>query len=234
MGFGIVAYDDNGIAGQPGTFLGGKSAAVSIPTSFGQTIVDVACSELGLTVSSGSVYIGAQWNAGSNADFFICTDESIGTPQRVTYRSGNGGVSWTSISQDVPATKALGVRAELVAFNPNACVPDGDTLCLNNGRFKVEATFNTNTQQGVAQVVKLTDETGYMFFFNAANVEAVVKVLNACFINGAYWVFAGGLTDQGVVLTVTDTVTLQSKTYTNPRGRVWVTITDTIGLPVCP
>ena len=33
------------------------------------------------------------------------------------------------------------------------------------------------------------------WFFQAENVEAVVKVLNGCGINDRYWVFAGGLTD---------------------------------------
>ena len=55
------------------------------------------------------------------------------------------------------------------------CTPSATALCLNGGRFKVEATFNTGAQQGQAQVVKLTDETGYLWFFGASNVEAVVK-----------------------------------------------------------
>ncbi|HSS77993.1 MAG TPA: hypothetical protein VLV54_14780 [Thermoanaerobaculia bacterium] len=31
--------------------------------------------------------------------------------------------------------------------------------------------------------MKLTDETGYLWFFSNTNVEAVVKVLNACSFN---------------------------------------------------
>ncbi len=115
-----------------------------------------------------------------------------------------------------------------------ACVPDADTLCLNSGRFKVEATWNTNSASGVAQVVKLTDETGYLWFFSQNNVESVVKILNGCAINNRYWIFAGGLTDQGVEFTVTDTLMLTTKTYTNPRGQVWKTIADIDALATCP
>lgn len=114
MGFGVVIYDDNGAGGQPGTLLGSKSSTVAIPTAFGETWVGVSCADLEIVVESGSLYLGPQWNASSNADFFICTDETVTTPQATMYRSVNGGFSWTSIAQDVPATRALGVRAEFV------------------------------------------------------------------------------------------------------------------------
>jgi len=78
---------------------------------------------------------------------------------------------------------------------------------LNGGRFKVEGTFNTGTQQGQAQAVKLTDETGYFWFFASTNVEAVIKVLNACTFNQRFWVFAGGLTNVQATFTVTDSTT---------------------------
>lgn len=115
MGFSVVAYDDNGAAGQPGTLLGSQSSIVSIPTAFGETWVGVSCANLGLVIETGSVYLGAQWNAGANSDFFLCTDETATTPQAAMFRSANGGFSWTSIAQDVPATRALGVRADFAA-----------------------------------------------------------------------------------------------------------------------
>lgn len=118
--------------------------------------------------------------------------------------------------------------------HPPACQADADTLCLQNGRFKVEATWTTSSASGVAQVVKLTDETGYLWFFNQTNVEAVVKLLNGCAINNRYWIFAGGLTDQGVEIKVTDTLMSVTKTYTNPLGQPWKTITDIEALATCP
>lgn len=119
--------------------------------------------------------------------------------------------------------------------NTTPCTPGPSTLCLGSGgRFKVEATFDTGSQQGQAQMVKLTEETGYFWFFNSANVEAVVKVLNACGLNNNFWVFAGGLTDVRAQITVTDTKTGTAKTYTNPRGTPFQPIQDTSALATCP
>ena len=118
--------------------------------------------------------------------------------------------------------------------NPGTCTADAETLCLNGGRFKVKATFDTGSQSGNAKVVKLTDETGYLWFFNSSNVEAVIKVLNACGVNNNFWVFAGGLTNVHTVITVTDVRTGQSKPYTNPQGRAFQPIQDTAAFATCP
>jgi len=121
---------------------------------------------------------------------------------------------------------------------PSSCTADENTLCLGpGGRFKVEATYVTaGSGSGAANVVKLTDDTGYLWFFDAANVEAVVKIINACSFNQRYWVYHAGLTDQGVEITVTDTAATGQphKTYSNPLGRTYVTVTDSDAFPTCP
>jgi hypothetical protein len=120
-------------------------------------------------------------------------------------------------------------------LNPTTatCTESSTALCLNT-RFRVQATYQSGSgQSGQAQVVKLTSDTGYLWFFNSSNVEIVVKVLNACGING-YWVFAGGLTDVRVTLTVTDTQTGAVKTYTNPIGTPFQPIQDTSAFSTCP
>lgn len=115
------------------------------------------------------------------------------------------------------------------------CTQTSTTLCLNNDRFAVSAVWRTsNGNTGNAQATRLTSETGYFTFFSATNVEVVVKVLNACGLNSRYWVFAGGLTDVNVTLTVRDTKTGTTKTYTNPQGTAFQPIQDTNALPTCP
>ena len=120
--------------------------------------------------------------------------------------------------------------------NPGTCTPGPNALCLQGDRFKVEGTYQTSDgQSGPAQVVELTDETGYFWFFSSTNVEVVIKVLNAC--TGArphFWVFAGGLTDVRVTITVTDTKTGESKTYTNPLGTKFLPVQDTSAFATCP
>ena len=106
-------------------------------------------------------------------------------------------------------------------------------MCLND-RFAVSATWRTTSATGNGTAVKLTSDTGYFWFFGASNVEVVIKVLNACTLNSKYWVFAGGLTDVNVVLTVRDTKTGTTRTYTNPLGVAFQPIQDTSALGVCP
>jgi hypothetical protein len=115
------------------------------------------------------------------------------------------------------------------------CAADGTTLCLNNSRFQVTATFNAGSgSSGTAQVVKLTDDTGYLWFFSSSNVEAVIKILNGCGLGSHYWVFAGGLTNVNVTITVTDTQAHVSRTYTNPQNTTFLPIQDTSAFATCP
>ena len=115
------------------------------------------------------------------------------------------------------------------------CVTDSHTLCLNNGRFAVTAAFQ-QTPSGPsfpAAAVPLTNNSGYFWFFDASNIELVAKVLTGCPVNDEYWVFAGGLTDVGVEMKVTDTVTGASKSYSNTFGTPFQPIQDSSAFP-CP
>lgn len=115
----------------------------------------------------------------------------------------------------------------------DTCTPNATTLCLNKGRFRVTADWRTSDRSGQGQGVLLTPDTGYFWFFGSDNVEVVVKVLDACSFNNRFWVFSGGLTDVGVTLKVTDTVTNATKEYTNPLSTPYRPITDTNALATC-
>ncbi len=117
---------------------------------------------------------------------------------------------------------------------PGPCAPNATTLCLNGGRFRVTVAWATNSgASGAGQAVPLTGDSGYFWFFNAANIEIVVKVLDACSVNDYNWVFAGGLTNVDVVMTVTDTESGEEKVYTNPLGTAFVPLQDTSAFS-CP
>lgn len=121
-----------------------------------------------------------------------------------------------------------------VTGGSQGCTENGTTLCLSNNRFRVQGTYRTSSGlTGSANVVELTSDTGYLWFFSQSNVEVVIKVLNACAING-YWVFAAGLTDIEVTLTVTDTQTGAVRQYTNTLGTAFTPIQDTSAFSVCP
>jgi ELWxxDGT repeat protein len=124
--------------------------------------------------------------------------------------------------KSVAAPSARALIAERIdpAAATGICVPAAGRLCLGNGRFAVEASwqdFASHTGTGTA--VGLTGDTGYFWFFDPTNVEAVLKVLDGTAVNGHFWVYYGALSNVQYTLTVTDTMTGHVKTYQNPLGR---------------
>ena len=114
------------------------------------------------------------------------------------------------------------------------CVADADTVCLNQGRFRVELEWESADDAGTGAAVPLTNDTGYLWFFNADNVEVVVKVLDGCALNQRYWVFAGGLTDVKAVMKVIDSETGVAATYYNKPGTAFQPVQDQETFAVCP
>lgn len=119
---------------------------------------------------------------------------------------------------------------------PDPCESGATTLCLNQGRFEVETSWRrSNGATGQGQAVLLTADTGYFWFFDAANVEMVVKVLDACSApTPRFWVFAGGLTNVEVEMRVTDTRRGGTKVYRNNLGTAFKPIQDTAAFATCP
>jgi hypothetical protein len=66
------------------------------------------------------------------------------------------------------------------------------------------------------------------------DLEAMVKVVDACATNGNYWVLAGGLTDVGYALAVTDTRSGAKRSYSHPRGHPAQAVQDTAAFATCP
>jgi hypothetical protein len=61
----------------------------------------------------------------------------------------------------------------------------------------------------------------------------VIKVLDGCGVNGAYWVFAGGLTDVETRVRIRDTVSGELWERTNPQLTPFQPIQDVDAFPVC-
>ncbi|MEM7587544.1 MAG: FG-GAP repeat protein [Acidobacteriota bacterium] len=137
----------------------------------------------------------------------------------------SGGIASTPGDIELAASKVTG-----------ACTPNTTTLCLSSGRFAVQGSWQTVDGAGEAQAVMLTGDTGYLWFFGPTNVEALVKVLDACGLPGfeSFWVFAAGLTDVGVELTVTDRVSGQVRSYSNELGTAFQPIQQTDAFRTCP
>lgn len=114
-----------------------------------------------------------------------------------------------------------------VAAPESTCAASSTALCLNGGRFRVEATWRDfSGNAGVGTAVSLTGDTGYFWFFSSDNVELILKVLDGRPVNGRFWVFYGALSSVEYTIRVTDTMTGAVKTYTNPAGRL-ASVADT-------
>jgi len=99
-----------------------------------------------------------------------------------------------------------------------SCSSNATTLCVRDNRFRVTATFKLDGVTNNARAVPFSNDTGYFWFFNSANVELVLKVLDGRPVNGRWWVFYGALSSVEYRITVTDTSTNKVKTYVNPSG----------------
>ena len=101
-----------------------------------------------------------------------------------------------------------------------ACPADGVTLCLGD-RFRVQVSWTDHDgNTGVGHPVQLALDTGAFWFFGSDNLELMIKVLDGRAVNGHFWVFYGALSDVRYTITVTDTATGATKTYTNPPGQL--------------
>jgi hypothetical protein len=119
-------------------------------------------------------------------------------------------------------------------FGGAECIPSDTALCLQGGRFRVEAAWRTATAQGVGTARPETADSGSFWFFSPNNLELLVKVLDACRSDTPkYWVFAAGLTNVEVELTVTDTATGAERRYRSTRGVPFAPILDTAAFN-CP
>lgn len=121
-----------------------------------------------------------------------------------------------------------------VPSQPQPCVPNASTTCLVNDRFSVRVTYDVGNGPQPMTAIKFTPNSGLFWFTDAGNIEVLVKMINACAFNNRFWVYSGGTTDVGVTITVTDSQSGTSKTYNNPRGTKFGTITDGDAFATCP
>ena len=143
--------------------------------------------------------------------------------------AGNPLVTLTVTGDD---TNTSGTSSVTIRF----AISDPYTLYVDGGRFAITADWSTAGNGGSAgfgTATSLTDDTGYFWFFSPSNTEVVVKVLDACQVDRHFWVFASGLTNLGVALTVTDTTTGTTMTYNNKDGSPFQPIQDFQSFVAC-
>ena len=220
------------------------SACESVPLYVGNVAVKYFASEVDLGLLNPTSF-------GSLSP--IRTDLIPGSPTLVNPGASAGvaipappaGGNWAAVHYTVGTSSTLAgpgntedfvqVPVPVGSAPAGGCAASTTALCLQGGRFQVTAHFDAGGgNAGSANAVQLISDTGYLWFFGSANIEAVVKVLDACPLNSRFWVFAGGLTNVNVTLTVTDTKTSTTKTYVNPANTAFLPIQDTSAFVTCP
>ena len=151
----------------------------------------------------------------------------LGVPQQAEIAPGKG-------HSDIDPQSLRDGFAFLLGQPVPLCAPGPTTLCLRGGRFRVEASWETAEAHGNAGVVRLTDQSGYLWFFDPQNVEVSLKLIDACPLNQRWWVYAAGTTDVRVVLTVSDLLRGQEVSYVNARGTPFPPVLDSGAFATCP
>lgn len=132
-------------------------------------------------------------------------------------------------------------RATSLRTRPTAAVPlavplsqapcPETSVCLQDGRFELAATWRDfSGNLGTGNVLPLTADTAWVWFFHPGNPELVVKVLDGRPVNGHFWVFYGALSNVEFELTVTDRLTGERAVYANPSG-IFASRGDTTAFP---
>ncbi|HKA37997.1 MAG TPA: hypothetical protein VKH43_14325 [Thermoanaerobaculia bacterium] len=215
-------------------FLPGTNTAAFV-SGFGAVFADV---DLGTTaslqffdpsgVSLGAFAVPSQLPGNQDLSFLGVSFNAGEKVARVRIVSGNAAPG----AHDNPAGGVDVVAMDDFLYGePQSlqagCVGDAATLCLNNGRFRVQATFRPPpppppgpplSPVGQAGATGITGDSGAFSFFSLNNLELLVKVVDGRPFNGKFWVFIGSGSNVEYTVTVTDTTTNAVKTYTNPQG----------------
>ncbi len=142
------------------------------------------------------------------------------------FRDQDYGAFQNFVTCDDDRQPTQGSCGRLVAIDPLK------TVCLQDRFLTAIFSITNHPGDGVATPVPTgTNDTALFWFYNDRNWEAMVKVLDGCAINGYWWVFAAGLTNQGYVMSVTDTRSSTFVSFTNNQGERAPAYANTTAFP---
>ena len=149
-----------------------------------------------------------------------------------------GGTNTSRLSNwlDPDGLLAAGAPLALDGIDPDNCIKNDTTACLANERFQVRVKWrDSRGQTGYGHRKEIGSSSSVLFwFFDADNVEMLVKVLDACAINQRFWVFGAASTDVEYTLEIIDRQRNDVvKTYFNPLGTAAPAITDIQAFATC-
>jgi hypothetical protein len=171
----------------------------------------------------------ADLGAGTSAVFGVPLDRNKSYYLVTSATDPGGGGSFSTFVACAGAARVLAGDGSMPAY-------DGRYSELGKGRFRISATWKDfQGGTGVGRFVPLgSEDSGVIWFFSPSNFEVMIKVLDACSFNNRYWVFFAAVTSVEFVITVEDTFTDTSRTYSNALGVSAPAVTDTNAFQTCP
>lgn len=150
-----------------------------------------------------------------------------------------GGIHWQF--DNVEGLRAGRQAAEEIfarRFRPLAddapCANSGNEICAL-GRFTVRAEWSLHgLAPTAAAAIADTDQAGRFWFFDPANTELVVKVVDGCGENDRFWVFLAGLTTLDATVEIVDTATRVVRRYHHSAGESFRPVSDIEAFATCP
>lgn len=222
-------------------YINGEQAA-AFPES-GPLTTSTAEVRIGSDVSwqftpSGAIDEVRLWNvARTTAQLRSTINQRLHSPQ-----AGLVAV-WSPVDDEVGARDGilLGAGVGILTFpaGPHCSGSSATQLCLHD-RFLVSTEWRTNPTPGAptdgdGKVVSCAnDGSGLFWFFTSDNWEVMVKALDACGLNGHWWIFSAATTNVFYRMEVYDTVGFEQKIYFNYPGPPAPAVTDTNAFATCP
>ncbi|MEM7049029.1 MAG: spondin domain-containing protein [Acidobacteriota bacterium] len=161
------------------------------------------------------------YDAGTDSGTTFLADDVVTFPAVPVSRIASG-----SLGNGVPLGTFTFTRTD---------APEPPPLALRDGRFEIRIGWERpNGERGVATGTALSEDSGTFWFFDAKNVELLVKVINACEEFDRYWFFAAGLTNVGVEIEVEDTERGVLQRWVNPVDQAFLPIQATEAFATCP
>ncbi len=138
-----------------------------------------------------------------------------------------------SVVEEAPPTQLYFDNA--FVFEQASCASTSTVVCLNDRRFRAQINWLVpDGTRGYGVLAPFTADSARSTFFNPANVEVVLKVLDGCAANQRFWIFAAGLTNVQVSIKVKDTHTGASWSHLNPLDQPFAPVQDTSAFEGCP
>ena len=175
--------------------------------------------ELLVKVLDGRGVNGAHWlfyGAVSDVEYFLVAEDLAEGTKQIYYNRPSERCGCADVLAFPEVAGATSAPASAIA--PARIVGRELTGSAGPGlldRFDVAVRYADETRglAGEGSVVPLSDETALVWFFDPANVELAVKVLDGRGVNGHFWVYAGALTDLDFAVQVTDRETGVVRTF---------------------